>query len=92
MWGVDYPHIEGSLPYPRLSTSGARSRACPRRGRRGWSRQPAELYGFDLGLLAPIADRLGPTMAEVAEPYPWSGVPEEAVPGLHAENQRELVS
>jgi hypothetical protein len=29
----------------------------------------AELYGFDLDALAPLASKVGPTVAEVAEPY-----------------------
>jgi hypothetical protein len=28
----------------------------------------AELYGFDLAALAPLAERVGPTVAEIAEP------------------------
>jgi len=54
----------------------------------------AKLYKFDLDALAPIAERVCPTKAEVFEPFPWSEVPEEAkeCPGLHPETQRELVS
>jgi hypothetical protein len=54
----------------------------------------AKLYKFDLDALAPIAERVCPTKAEVFEPFPWSEVPEDAksCPGLHAENQKELVS
>jgi hypothetical protein len=28
----------------------------------------AELYGFDLAKLKPLADRVGPTVAEIAQP------------------------
>ncbi len=49
----------------------------------------AELYGFDLDLLAPLAERFGPTVAEVAEPLPYSEVPEAAhkCPGLAPQAQ-----
>ena len=29
---------------------------------------PAELYGFDVDALAPVAERIGPTVAEIAQP------------------------
>ena len=34
----------------------------------------AGLYGFDVDRLQPLADRIGPTVAELALPY--EGVPE----------------
>lgn len=68
MWGSDYPHREGTYPYTRESL---------RRTFEGW--EPADLrklfaeniagvYGFDLAALAPIGDRVGPTVQQVATP------------------------
>jgi hypothetical protein len=38
----------------------------------------AELYGFDLDALAPVAARVGPAIAEVATPLPADEVPIDA--------------
>jgi len=48
---------------------------------------------FDLDALRPLADEFCPTRAEISQPFAWADVPEEAkeCPGLHAENQLELV-
>ena len=83
MWGSDYPHDEGTYPYTREGLRPG-SATCPR----GELRQilagnAAELYGFDLDALAPLAARVGPTVDELATPArpscptspttPWSG-------------------
>jgi hypothetical protein len=39
----------------------------------------AELYGFDLDALAPLAAQFGPSPAEVAEPLPPEDIPDEAL-------------
>lgn len=66
MWGSDYPHEEGSYPNTRTSL---------RRAFRGWPEHEvrrllaeniAGVYGFDLDALAPIAQRVGPTVEEIA--------------------------
>ncbi|NNE72369.1 MAG: amidohydrolase [Acidimicrobiales bacterium] len=68
MWGSDYPHNEACWPYSKLSL---------RRTFPGWDEadlhkvlatNAAEVYGFDLDSLAPLAAAHGPTVAEVAEP------------------------
>ncbi len=68
MWGSDYPHHEGTYPYTRESL---------RRSFAGWDEDDlrrilalnaAEVYGFDLDALAPLAAAVGPTVAEIAEP------------------------
>lgn len=76
MWGSDYPHSEGTYPYTTESL---------RRSFSGWN--PAELqsllggtaadvYGFDLDALAPLAAQFGPTHDEVA--VPLEGVPADS--------------
>lgn len=68
MWGSDYPHHEGSTPH---------SLALMRRAFSDWStddldqvlnRTAADLYGFDVAALEPIAAKVGPTAAEIAVP------------------------
>ena len=68
MWGSDYPHNEGTTPFSRESL---------RRTFHDWD--PADLqtvlggtiadvYGFDLPKLAPIAAQCGPTVEEIRQP------------------------
>ena len=38
----------------------------------------AALYGFDLDALQPIADRVGPTVAELATPVEAAQIPPDA--------------
>lgn len=68
MWGSDYPHNEACSPLSRESL---------RHSFKGWSEadlrkvlseNAASVYGFDLEALAPIAAKIGPTVAEIAEP------------------------
>jgi predicted TIM-barrel fold metal-dependent hydrolase len=68
MWGSDYPHDEGTYPKTRESLRGAFA---------GWSEPDvrqvlagtaASVYGFDLDRLAPIAERVGPKVEEIATP------------------------
>jgi predicted TIM-barrel fold metal-dependent hydrolase len=75
MWGSDYPHKEASTPYSReaiaLSFAGI-----PRdEVEMMLSKNAAKLYGFDLDFLRPIADRIGPKVADV-----FAGLPPRAVP------------
>ncbi len=68
MWGSDYPHDEGTAPYSReglrIAYAGLeRDEVAAMAGGNA-----ARVYGFDLGLLDPIAARVGPTVEELAEP------------------------
>jgi hypothetical protein len=68
MWGSDYPHDEGTAPY---TTEHLRQvfHDWPEADLRAvLAGNAAEVYGFDLAALAPAADRLGPTVEEVATP------------------------
>jgi predicted TIM-barrel fold metal-dependent hydrolase len=70
MWGADVPHSEGTspftlevlrttlwdLPEDEIDTLVAK--------------RAADLYGFDLTVLQAVADRIGPTMAEIRTPLP----------------------
>jgi predicted TIM-barrel fold metal-dependent hydrolase len=68
MWGSDYPHDEGTYPFTREhlrqlfhDTDVAEMRAI-------LGGNAAALYEFDLGRLAPLAAKAGPTVAELHEP------------------------
>jgi predicted TIM-barrel fold metal-dependent hydrolase len=68
MWGQDYPHIEGTYPYTtealRLTFAGIETDEVATM----LGLTAADVYGFDLDALAPVAARVGPTVAEVNEP------------------------
>ncbi len=68
MWGADYPHEEGTGPYTREHLRQRFSKLPTDVLRRALGANAAELYGFDLDALAPIADRVGPTVSEIATP------------------------
>jgi len=76
MWGSDYPHNEGATPFSRESLRRAFAGVDPAELHRILAVNAAELYGFDLEKLAPLAAIHGPTVAEINEPY--EGVPEGA--------------
>ena len=91
MWGSDYPHIEGSSPYSkellRLTFAGVPEAEVQRM----LALNAAELYGFDLDRLAPIAARVGPLKSEVSEPLAIEDLPAEALkcPAFAPHNQIE---
>jgi predicted TIM-barrel fold metal-dependent hydrolase len=68
MWGSDYPHDEATYPYSALALRQVFHDWDPADVRKVLSENAAALYGFDLDALRPIADRIGPTVGEVAEP------------------------
>jgi predicted TIM-barrel fold metal-dependent hydrolase len=68
MWGSDYPHDESTYPYTTQGLRLAFADWDPVDVRRVVSENAAAVYGFDLDVLAPIAERVGPTVEEVARP------------------------
>jgi predicted TIM-barrel fold metal-dependent hydrolase len=79
MWGSDFPHREGCWPYShehlRLAFAGVE----PAEVQTMVGGTAAEVYGFDLAALAPVAQRIGPTVAEVAQPLPVEEIPAESL-------------
>jgi len=68
MWGADYPHPEGTYPYTREALRATfatvpQAECCALLGENA-----AKVYGFDLDLLQPIANRIGPSRAELCVP------------------------
>lgn len=75
MWGSDYPHKEASSPYSREAIALAFAGVPKNEAEMMLSLNAAKLYGFDLDLLRPIADRIGPKVDEV-----FAGLAPRSVP------------
>lgn len=81
MWGDDYPHAEGTWPDTREAMRFTFSDVDPKYTRQYLGETAIGLYGLDRDKLATVADRICPTVDEVATPY---SLPEDAVVGLYA--------
>ena len=68
MWGNDYPHHEGSFPYTKLAMRVLFAGLPEAEARQVLGTNAAGVYGFDLDGLQPLADRIGPTVEEIATP------------------------
>jgi len=68
MWGADYPHSEGSYPYTREALRVAFADYAEPDVRAMVESTAAGFYGFDLDLLRPVGDRIGPLVSDVAQP------------------------
>jgi predicted TIM-barrel fold metal-dependent hydrolase len=78
MWGSDYPHKEASFPYSTEALRAAFS-GCERSEiEQMLGTTAADVYGFDLKKLAPIAANIGPRVSDVATPLLKGDVPKEA--------------
>jgi predicted TIM-barrel fold metal-dependent hydrolase len=65
MWGSDYPHVEGTWPDSADKLRVGLEGVAEPEATSILSRTAAELYGFDLDVLAPVADRVGPTFGDL---------------------------
>jgi predicted TIM-barrel fold metal-dependent hydrolase len=68
MWGSDYPHDEGTMPYTSEHLRQIFSGAPEAEMRKILAGNAAAVYGFDLDKLAPLASKVGPTVGEIATP------------------------
>jgi len=67
MWGTDYPHPEGTWPHT-VERLRADFRDVPVEDtRKLLGETAARCYGFDVGALQPIADRVGPTPGDLRQ-------------------------
>ncbi|HLI54924.1 MAG TPA: amidohydrolase family protein [Acidimicrobiales bacterium] len=73
MWGTDYPHEEGTCPHTKLAIRWALHDQAPERVRKIVGTNAARVYGFDLDALAPIAERIGPSVEEMSTPLGDTG-------------------
>ncbi|HZP30897.1 MAG TPA: amidohydrolase family protein [Acidimicrobiia bacterium] len=68
MWGADYPHIEGTWPHSLAALREAVNGCTAGEVRLMASETAADVYGFDLAFLQPIADRIGPALDDLVTP------------------------
>lgn len=73
MWGSDYPHEEGTAPESKLAIRWALHDRPETDVRKILGENIAGLYGFDLAALRPVADKIGPTPEEIAQPIGDTG-------------------
>lgn len=92
MWGADYPHHEGTWPHTTVALRLLFSDLPEGEVRRMTSENAARLYGLDLGFLQPIADRIGPSVEEVATPVPLDEVPPHSMCETFADGLERLRS
>lgn len=80
MWGSDMPHREGTYPYSAEAMRAAFAGVPPAEVRLMLSGTAASVYGFDLALLQPLADRIGPTVGQIMTPLDrWPEFPTQTV-------------
>jgi len=65
MWGSDFPHEEGTYPHTREALAYTLAGIDPAEVEMMLSGNAAEVYGFDLAKLRPVADRIGPEVGAV---------------------------
>ena len=75
MWGNDYPHHEGSYPYTKLAMRLLFSDLPEEETRKILGTSAAEVYGFDLDVLQRLAERIGPTVEDIATPVTRDELP-----------------
>ena len=81
MWGSDYPHHESTYPYTREGLRRSFAGTDAAELQRVLGGNAAAVYGFDLDALAPLAQRVGPTVEELT--VPLDRVPADATsPGF----------
>jgi predicted TIM-barrel fold metal-dependent hydrolase len=68
MWGSDYPHDEGTFPFTRETLRQVLLDIPPDEKQKILGENCANLYGFDLDKLAPLAASFGPTVEELEIP------------------------
>jgi predicted TIM-barrel fold metal-dependent hydrolase len=79
MWGSDYPHHEGTFPYNRVHLRRSFSDWDEADLRMIFTDNAVEVYRFDAEALAPLAARIGPSVAEVATPVTQGEIPRDAL-------------
>lgn len=67
MWGTDYPHPEGSWPHTAAKLAADFCDVPVAETRQLLGETAARVYGFDLGALHVVADRVGPTPQDLGQ-------------------------
>ena len=68
MWGADYPHLEGAAPVHREVLRQVFGGLPEEDLRPMLGLNAVRVYGFDEAVLRPVADRVGPTVDDLATP------------------------
>jgi predicted TIM-barrel fold metal-dependent hydrolase len=68
MWGADYPHSEGSVPHTLEALQVSFANVPVEECRQMFGLNAADVYHFDLSLLTPLAEKLGPRVEDVHKP------------------------
>jgi predicted TIM-barrel fold metal-dependent hydrolase len=68
LWGADYPHIEGAWTRTRQSIRKTYSTIPAEHVRKYLGQNAIGVYGFDRSKLAELANKIGPTVEEIATP------------------------
>jgi len=79
LWGNDYPHYEGTFPYNLESLRLTFDSLPEDHRRRVLGLNAADVYKFDVDKLMPLAERFGPTPAQVNEPLPRDEIPGDSM-------------
>ena len=66
MWGSDFPHEEGTFPHTTEALAHAFTGVDRSEVERMVGLTAVDVYGFDLDVLRPVADRIGPPVDAVA--------------------------
>ena len=77
MWGTDYPHPEGTWPHTQERLRGDFGGIPVEDARQLLGETAARCYGFDLNALRRIAERIGPTPADLGQDPTLRTDPEE---------------
>jgi predicted TIM-barrel fold metal-dependent hydrolase len=77
LWGIDFPHHEGSAPYTMETLRACLWNVSENEVRQLTSLNAARAYDVDLDFLQSIADEIGPTVDEIATPLSADEVPDD---------------
>jgi hypothetical protein len=75
MWGADYPHLEGAAPVHRLVLRQVFGGMPEEDLRRILGLNAVSVFGFDGELLQEVADRVGPTVADLSTGVAMGEIP-----------------
>jgi len=78
MWGSDYPHKEGSMPFTLEALRASFAGIDHGEVQTMLADNAAAVYGFDLDALRPLGEQIGPLKAEVDVPLAPQSLPPEA--------------
>jgi hypothetical protein len=78
MWGSDYPNKAGTGAFTAEALRASFAGIDPVEVQAMVGDNAARTYGFDLALLRPIADEIGPRIDDIAVTLPPQSLPPEA--------------